>query len=77
MMPQFANKYNFVKNYRNIALGIFIFSIGLFKKVIIADQFAMWTNAGFDTAVTLNLIEAWVTSLSYIFSPSYIFLKKM
>ncbi|MFY9069044.1 MBOAT family protein, partial [Aliarcobacter butzleri] len=54
MMPQFASKYNWVKNYRNIALGLFIFSIGLFKKVVIADTFAVWANAGFDTATTLN-----------------------
>ncbi|AGR77397.1 membrane bound O-acyl transferase, MBOAT family [Aliarcobacter butzleri 7h1h] len=67
MMPQFASKYNWVKNYKNIALGLFIFSIGLFKKVVIADTFAVWANAGFDTATTLNLIEAWATSLSYTF----------
>lgn len=67
MMPQFASKYNYIKNYRNIALGLFIFSIGLFKKVVIADTFAVWANAGFDTATTLNLIEAWATSLSYTF----------
>ena len=67
MMPQFASKYNYIKNYRNIALGLFIFSIGLFKKVVIADTFAVWANAGFDSATTLNLIEAWATSLSYTF----------
>ncbi|QKF67784.1 membrane-bound O-acyl transferase, MBOAT family [Arcobacter venerupis] len=67
MMPQFANNRNMVKNYRNIALGLFIFSIGLFKKVVIADTFAVWANAGFDTATTLNLFEAWATSLSYTF----------
>ncbi len=67
MMPQFASKYNYIKNYRNIALGLFIFSIGLFKKVVIADTFAVWANAGFDTATSLNLIEAWATSLSYTF----------
>jgi D-alanyl-lipoteichoic acid acyltransferase DltB (MBOAT superfamily) len=67
MMPQFANLKNSVINYRNIAVGLFIFSIGLFKKVIIADTFAVWANAGFDTAITLNLFEAWVTSLSYTF----------
>tara|TARA_B100001063_G_scaffold31265_1_gene24305 strand:+ start:17400 stop:18776 length:1377 start_codon:yes stop_codon:yes gene_type:complete len=67
MMPQFANNRNMVKNYRNIALGIFIFSMGLFKKVVIADTFAKWANAGFDTATTLNLFEAWATSLSYTF----------
>jgi alginate O-acetyltransferase complex protein AlgI len=67
MMPQFANNRNMVKNYRNIALGIFIFSMGLFKKVVIADTFAAWANIGFDTATTLNLLEAWATSLSYTF----------
>jgi alginate O-acetyltransferase complex protein AlgI len=67
MMPQFANKRNMVKNYKNIALGLFIFSIGLFKKVVIADTFAVWATAGFDTATTLNLFEAWATSLSYTF----------
>ena len=34
MMPQFASKWNLVKNYKNIALGLFVFSMGLFKKVV-------------------------------------------
>ncbi len=67
MMPQFASKFNFVKNYKNIATGIFIFSIGLFKKVIIADSFAVWANNGFDVAEALNFFEAWAASLSYTF----------
>jgi len=65
MMPQFANTRNKVKNYYNIALGLFIFSIGLFKKIVIADTFATWATNGFDKAEVLNLIEAWFTSLSY------------
>jgi len=67
MMPQFANVRNKVKNYKNIAIGLFIFSIGLFKKVVIADTFAVWATQGFDVATTLNLFEAWATSLSYTF----------
>ena len=67
MMPQFASVKNKVKNYKNIVLGLFIFSIGLFKKVVIADTFAMWATEGFDKALILNTIEAWVTSLSYTF----------
>ncbi len=67
MMPQFAKTRNKVKNYRNIAMGLFIFSIGLFKKVVIADTFAVWATQGFDVANTLNLFEAWATSLSYTF----------
>ena len=67
MMPQFASRWNLVKNYRHIALGLFIFSIGLFKKVVIADSFALTATAGFDHAATLNFLEAWATSLSYTF----------
>ncbi|HIC43932.1 MAG TPA: MBOAT family protein [Sulfurimonas sp.] len=67
MMPQFASKWNLVKNYKNIAAGLFIFSIGLFKKVVIADQFAIWATSGFDVGTQLNLLEAWATSLSYTF----------
>ncbi len=65
MMPQFANKWNFAIRWRNVAIGLFLFSVGLFKKVAIADTFANWANAGFDTAATLNFFEAWATSLSY------------
>ena len=67
MMPQFAKLKNKVKSYHNIALGLFIFSLGLFKKVIIADTFAIWATKGFDVAEQLNMLEAWVTSLSYTF----------
>jgi len=65
MMPQFASRWNLAVRWRHIVVGLFLFSIGLFKKVVIADTFAEWANAGFDTATTLNLFEAWATSLSY------------
>lgn len=67
MMPQFDSIKNKVINYKNIATGLFIFSIGLFKKVVIADTFAVWATNGFDISTTLNLFEAWATSLSYTF----------
>ena len=67
MMPQFASRWNMAVRYRNVAAGLFLFSIGLFKKVVIADTFATWANNGFDVATTLNLLEAWATSLSYTF----------
>ena len=67
MMPQFLDTQNNVMNHRNISFGLFIFSLGLFKKIAIADMFAVWATAGFDTGTTLTLVEAWVTSLSYTF----------
>ena len=53
-----------------MAKGLFIFSIGLFKKVCIADSFAKWADTGFgvvESGYSLNTIESWATSLSYTF----------
>ncbi len=46
---------------------MYLFFIGLVKKVVIADSFAPWANSGFDTAENLAFMEAWITSLSYTF----------
>lgn len=42
-----------------------MFSIGLAKKVIIADIIAHFANVGFDMMESLNFVEAWLTSISY------------
>jgi len=67
MMPQFDSKKEKFIKHRNIILGLFIFSIGLFKKVVLADTFSIWANAGFDINQSLSFFEAWATSLSYTF----------
>jgi alginate O-acetyltransferase complex protein AlgI len=67
MMPQFSNLHNRIINYKNISLGLYIFSIGLFKKVILADTFSVWATNGFDNATLLTFFEAWFTSISYTF----------
>ena len=67
MMPQFARMRNKILKPRNIALGLFIFSIGLFKKVVLADSFAAWADIGFDKLDTLTLVQAWTASLGYTF----------
>ncbi len=73
MMPQFFNTENAYLNINNLAKGVFIFSIGLFKKVVIADTFAIWANAGFDSQVALSFFDAWGASLSYTFQLYYDF----
>ena len=65
MLPQFEDKRNKLINYENMNRGLYMFSIGLAKKVIIADTIANFANAGFDQMETLNIIEAWMTSISY------------
>jgi D-alanyl-lipoteichoic acid acyltransferase DltB (MBOAT superfamily) len=73
MMPQFDRVRNKVINYRNLCIGSYIFFIGLFKKIVIADEFSKVVTNGFDTAKSLNGIEGWVTSLSYTFQLYYDF----
>ncbi|WP_438462097.1 MBOAT family O-acyltransferase [Marinomonas sp. PE14-40] len=67
MLEQFGNVKNRIINYRNVFLGLIVFSVGLFKKVVVADSFSVWANLGFDSNEPLSLIEAWSTSLSYTF----------
>lgn len=65
MMPQFAKVRTKVVDYRNLSVGLFIFILGLFKKVVIADTFAVWATLGFDSSSELSCVGAWVVSLSY------------
>ena len=50
-----------------VGRGLFIFSIGLVKKVIIADTFALFANHGYDNAIALSFFNAWSVSLAYTF----------
>lgn len=73
MVPQFESNKKAIFNINNIAVGIFIFSLGLFKKVVIADSFADWADAGYDDTVKLYFMDAWIVSLSYTFQLYYDF----
>lgn len=65
MMPQFSNSIIKIISPENISKGLKLFSIGLFKKVVIADSFAEYANLGYNNYLSLNLIESWLTSFSY------------
>jgi len=67
MLPQFLSKDNLKLNYKNISLGAIIFSVGLFKKVILADTFAVWAVNGYENTAILSCLQGWITSLSYTF----------
>ncbi|WP_419875836.1 MBOAT family O-acyltransferase [Candidatus Pristimantibacillus sp. PTI5] len=67
MMPQFQNTQNQKINFENIALGIFAFSIGLFKKVILADNFSTTVLDGMQYIETITFFDAWILILSYTF----------
>jgi alginate O-acetyltransferase complex protein AlgI len=65
VMPQFESKVNNHFNTASFNLGIYIFVLGLFKKVILADSFSGWANEGFDHTQDHHFFSAWGTSLSY------------
>ena len=73
MMPQFDRLKAKLPNWNHIAAGVFIFALGLFKKTVIADSFAVWANLGFDANYPLGFFEAWGASLSYSFQLYYDF----
>ncbi|RAS52424.1 D-alanyl-lipoteichoic acid acyltransferase DltB (MBOAT superfamily) [Vibrio diazotrophicus] len=73
MMPQFSSETARKININNITLGVCIFGLGLFKKVIIADQFATWASQGFDNVSSMHMLDAWLASLSYTFQLYYDF----
>ena len=68
MMPQFAKPATYRFNYENLSVGLTIFFIGLFKKVILADNLAFYVPTVFDApaaGVHLTFIEAWGGALCY------------
>jgi len=67
IMPQFSRLRTFGLSYRNIALGIALLSLGLFKKLVIADTLSPWVAALFDSSSTPTFFEAWAGTLSYTF----------
>jgi D-alanyl-lipoteichoic acid acyltransferase DltB (MBOAT superfamily) len=70
MMPQFAQPQTYRADYGNLAAGLTIFTMGLFKKVIIADGIARYVGPVFDApqaGITLTFFEAWCGALAYTF----------
>ena len=70
MMPQFGLPATYRPDYDNIAAGLTIFVIGLFKKVVIADGVAPYVAPVFDApqaGLALTFVEAWCGALAYTF----------
>lgn len=65
IMPQFARGRDFSLKWKDVALGLSWFVLGLGKKVLIADRFAPHADAAFASASDLTLIGAWIGVLNY------------
>lgn len=69
IVPQFENKANLKINYDNVAKGIFLFSIGCAKKILLADP--MTTNAQEffnNIGSSPDLLLTWFSSIEYTIS---------
>ena len=68
MIPQFIRNKAAPLDWSNISVGIAIFSLGLFKKVIIADNLALDATPVFskvDAGYAVTFFEAWQGALAY------------
>lgn len=65
ILPQFARLRMFVRSHRRVARGLFWFSLGLFKKVVIADHLSAWVQPVFAQPAAATFVDAWVGALGY------------
>lgn len=64
MIPQFKDESRRYFNSESFASGLYIFSIGLFKKAVIADTIAVFADSGF-SMTNMGLAVGWITAISY------------
>lgn len=68
MMPQFDQPESHRFSQGRLAVGMIFFTIGLFKKVILADGVARYVAPVFDAHYAhLTQVEAWAGALAYTF----------
>lgn len=70
MLPQFSNRECRLLKVENISVGLTIFMIGMFKKVVIADNIATFSTPVFNATqagVAVPFFEAWLAAFCYSF----------
>ncbi|MDF9392313.1 MULTISPECIES: MBOAT family O-acyltransferase [Methylococcus] len=70
MMPQFASASIYRPQYSNMGIGLTLFTIGLAKKVLLADSFGEYADPVFAAAkegFEPRLVMAWTGALAYTF----------
>ena len=67
VMPQFADKDKRKPDITNMSNGLWLFTIGLAKKVLLADVLAPVVTYGFDNCIFLDSISTFIVGLVYAF----------
>ena len=64
---QFSLRIKKKINIQNIKNGLILISLGLFKKIIIADYFSIVVDSSYSNVENLSFLSSWIASLSYTF----------
>ncbi|MBP0028549.1 MBOAT family protein [Roseofilum sp. Guam] len=67
LIPQLRNFRKYIFSHENFSRGLVLFSLGLCKKVLIADNLSPWVATVFDHPNEITFIESWVGVLSYTY----------
>ncbi|MBE5892790.1 MAG: MBOAT family protein [Lachnospiraceae bacterium] len=67
LVPQFMDKGKKKFDSENMAQGIYMFTLGLAKKILLADMFGKLVSYGYATVDGLNSVTAIITMLAYTF----------
>lgn len=73
LMPQFEKQELKKINYENVARGLALFTIGLAKKILIADTFSPIVAQGYANTEILSTFEAWMIAFAFILQMYYDF----
>lgn len=68
IIPQFSQESTYHFNSEDVAVGLTIFFMGLFKKVVFADSIAVYASPVFEAAATgvpVTFFEAWGAAIAY------------
>ncbi len=69
MVPQFEDTKNLAVNWENVAKGLFVFSIGMAKKILLADPLTANAQSFFEEpAQIVSALCAWYYSIEYTIS---------
>lgn len=69
-VPQFLGRHVGFAFLPNLTIGLMIFTIGLFKKTVIADSAALYASPVFDAAAAgepIGLLAGWTAAVMYTF----------
>jgi alginate O-acetyltransferase complex protein AlgI len=68
-LPQVHAKTDWRLRADHVGLGLALFSLGLFKKTVLADNIGLYSDAIFTTAQTtpVGTLDAWMAAIGYSF----------